>query len=291
MKSIVKWLQAPYYFNPSIIFKLRTSFTLGWFIFLFLYIFHPFSLAIMGDYLLEYTATIGFFSFIGSFSFLYVPPLIFTKFFDEDKWTVGKNVIFIFIAMLFIGFLLWYYTGLYKSDKNIEKIGLVKFILYTFLVGAMPIFFLIFRNERALRKKRIGRIREIKAFNEKKKIERDKILQRELDIYSDNKKEKISFNINNLVYITSEGNYASFFIRENNTIKEKILRITLSKIEKELEDFTKIIRCHKSYIVNTKYINDINGNARGYILKSNIISLDIPVSRSFSKQSLMSLIN
>ena len=69
------------------------------------------------------------------------------------------------------------------------------------------------------------------------------------------------------------------------------MRVTLTKIEKELQDYNKIIRCHKSYIVNVNFINNINGNARGYLLKSDEIPFNIPVSRSFSKQSLKSLLS
>jgi len=83
---------------------------------------------------------------------------------------------------------------------------------------------------------------------------------------------------------------ASFFIIENNELKEKILRVTLTKIESFLKDYDFIIRCHKSYIVNKKYVNKVTGNARGYLLKCNILDFYIPVSRKFSKKSLLTLV-
>jgi len=70
-----------------------------------------------------------------------------------------------------------------------------------------------------------------------------------------------------------------------------ILRVTLTKIDEELQDYTSIIRCHKSYIINVNFITDISGNARGYLLKSDVIPFDIPVSRNFSKQSLKGLLS
>ena len=165
-------------------------------------------------------------------------------------------------------------------------------MLYTFLVGAIPVLFLVYINEKNLRIKRIKRVAELKNFKIKKQLAKENILNNKIIIHSDNKKENICFNIDNLVYITSQGNYASFYLKEDNgSLKEKILRVTLSKIESELDNYTKVIRCHKSYIVNTKFIDDISGNARGYLLKSTIIPFDIPVSRSFSKQSLMSFLD
>lgn len=292
MRRIKSWLSTPYYFNPSLLFKLKTSFTLGLFVFLFLYVFEPFSLTLLGDFLFEYTFAIGVFSFLGTFLMLFVPPFIFPDYFNEDKWTVGKSILLIFISIFFIGFVLWYCTSIYKDNKELKHLSFPMFMLYTFLVGAIPVFFLVYLNERNLRRRRSKKVQEIKIYRQRRRLEKKKSLKPKITIYSDNKKETVSFNINNLVYITSQGNYASFFIKkDDDKLKEKILRVTLSKIEKDLEDYSKIIRCHKSYIVNTAFITDITGNARGYLLKSDILSFDIPVSRSFSKQSLLSFLD
>ena len=122
--------------------------------------------------------------------------------------------------------------------------------------------------------------------------EKNKALQHYVEAHSDNRKEFIGFDINNLIYITSQGNYASFFLKKENSydLKEEILRVTLSKIESNLKNYSSIIRCHKSYIINTSYIDDITGNARGYLLKSKFLSFEIPVSRKFSKNSLFGLL-
>lgn len=292
MKKIISWLNSPYYFNPSKLYKLKTSFILGLFVFLFLYLFKPFTLSSFGDILLEYTLIIGGFTFIWSFYIMYIPPLIFKSFFNEDEWTIGKSLLLIIVGLLFFGIFLWFFAGIYKKDKNIENLSLSMYLLYTFLVGTFPTFFIVFINERSVRIRRVKKVQEIRNHKNKKLLEKTKSLNSKLVIYSDNKKESLSFNIENLVYITSQGNYASFFIKkENENLKEKILRVTLTKIEGELGAYCKVIRCHKSYIVNTNYITDITGNARGYLLKSDILSFDIPVSRSFSKQSLMSFLD
>ncbi|WP_439130833.1 LytR/AlgR family response regulator transcription factor [Polaribacter sp.] len=291
-KKVLAWFNTPYYFNPSLSFKFKTSVIFGFSVFIFLYVFKPFSLSLFGNYFLQYTAAIGIFTFLGSFFMLSIPPLIFPDFFNEDKWTIGKNTLYLFLATFLIGYLLWYASNLYKDGKELPVVGLPLFLTYTFLVGTIPIFFSVYLNERNLRRNRVKKIEEIKLFRTKKEIEYKKALKNDITIYSDNKKEKLHFNINDLVYATSQGNYVSFFLKdEKKHLKEKILRVTLSKIDKELEPYSKIIRCHKSYIINTIFVNDISGNARGYLLKSDIISFDIPVSRSFSKQSLMSFLD
>ncbi|MCI2229447.1 LytTR family transcriptional regulator [Polaribacter sp. MSW13] len=292
MKSITSWFSIPYYFNPSLKFKFRVSLIISVFVFLFLFFFKPFYLVTLGDLVLKYTAGIGFVTFFGVFFMLYVPPLIFKDYFNEGNWTIGKNFIFITVGILINGIILWLISSYYNKDFNLENLSLLQFLIYTYLVATIPIIFFVVVNEKYIREKREKLAEEINKHNKEKLLKREVKINEEVTVYSDNKKEQLSFKISDLVYITSQGNYVSFFIRNENTIlKEKILRVTLTKIENELKGFSNIIRCHKSYIINSKYIKDVSGNARGYLLKSDYIPFEIPVSRSFSKQSLMSLVN
>lgn len=290
MKNILNWLSTPYYFNPTIKFKLKVSLFHGLFIFLFLYLFRPFYLAEFEIIILEYTLGIGIIAFLGTFIVLYFPALIFKEYFNEDNWTIGRNLFLMVIAITFIGILLWYFGEMYKEPYHLKKLSLLQFLSYTFLVSLIPLTFFIFINEKNVREKREKKVFEIKEINRKKEINTSKKLTKEISIHSDNGKENITFHIDNLVYITSQGNYASFFLKNEGDLQEKILRVTLTKIATELKEYSYIIRCHKSYIVNINIINDIYGNARGYLLKSVFIPIDIPVSRSFSRESLQKLI-
>ena len=288
MKSFINWLSTPYFFNPSAKFKLKTSLAFGFFVFIFLFLFKPFTLSTFKGFLFEYTISIGIITFLGSLFVLFIPSFIFKSYFNEDNWTVGRNLLLILFGMLFIGSVLWYNAEVFKKDKDLENLSLPVFLSYTFLVGAIPAIFIIFINEKDVRQKRERKAQEINT-QKKKKLEDTYInLEQKTTIYSDNEKEFLSFKIDKLIYITSQGNYASFFLKDDkNQIKEKILRVTLQKINLNLEGYSKIIRCHKSYIVNSEYVTGIKGNARGYLLEFDEISFDIPVSRSFSKKSLM----
>ncbi|WP_165731390.1 LytTR family DNA-binding domain-containing protein [Polaribacter sp. 20A6] len=290
MKNILKWLSTPYYFNPSIKIKLKISFSLGLFIFIFLYIFRPFYLNQFEVILLEYTLSIGITAFISAFIIQYVPPLIFKDYFNEDKWTIGRNLFLIVVSIIIMGTIVWYFSDLYTRPYHLRRFSLLEFLFYTFLMSLIPLTFFLFINEKNIRERREKKVLEIKEIKKDKEIEISKKLASKISITSDNGKENITFKIDNLVYVTSQGNYASFFLLHDNNLKEKILRVTLTKITKELEEYPNIIRCHKSYIVNVNYITDISGNARGYLLGSKLIPIVIPVSRSFSKQSLQSLI-
>ncbi|WP_435414108.1 LytTR family transcriptional regulator DNA-binding domain-containing protein [Polaribacter aestuariivivens] len=288
LKYVKNWLSKPYYFNPSTKFKLKISLYHGLFIFFFLYVFKPFYLSQFEVIFLEYTIGIGIIAFLGTFIILYIPALLFKNYFNEDNWTVGRNLFLMIAGVTIVGSFLWYFGEMYKEPYNLKKLGYLEFISYTFLVSLFPLSFFIFINEKNVREKR-----EKRAIGFKNKRENIKIteVEKEVIIYSDNAKEHINFHIDKLIYITSQANYASFFIqKENGDLKEKILRATLTRIENDLKKFDTIIRCHKSYIINTSFVNDISGNARGYLLKSELIPFQVPVSRSFSKQSLQSLL-
>jgi hypothetical protein len=282
MKRVLNWLSKPYYFNPSTKFKLKLSFAFGLFLFLFLFFFKPFGLSRFEEALLEYSLGMGSLDFLGTFLLLYISPLIFKNYFNEDNWTVGRNILLMVVGLLFIALILWNFGEIYKETYGFDKLTLLEFLSKAFLVGIIPLTFYVFINEKTVREKRERRVFKVKEINKESEINTPK----EISINSDNEKEQITFDADNLVYITSQGNYASFFLKKDDTIKEKILRITLTKITEKLKDHPNIIRCHKSYIVNSNFINDISGNARGYLLKSHYISEEIPVSRKFSKESL-----
>lgn len=292
MKKFIDWLATPYFFNPSIKFKFKTSLILGLFVFVFLYVFKPFTLSTFVGFLLEYTAIIGVFTFVGCFFMLYVPPLIFKDYFKEDNWNVGRNILFILISIIIVGFLMWYFAGGYKESKGVKNLSLPLYLFYSILVGAIPAFISIYINEKVTRVRREKRAQEISTYKNNKIVEEKLKLINTIKIYSENRKEYIDLDLNDLVYITSQGNYASFYLNNKTKgLKEKVLRVSLSKIEIQLENYSSVIRCHKSYIVNTNYIKDIFGNARGYLLKFDLIPFYIPVSRSFSKQSLHRLLD
>ncbi|WP_405610445.1 LytR/AlgR family response regulator transcription factor [Polaribacter sp. Asnod1-A03] len=292
MKKIVNWLSTPYYFNPSLKFKFQVSVFMGLFVFLFLYLFKPFYIASFVGLILEYTSFIGLISFLVILFVLTIPPLFFKNYFNEDNWTIGRNLFLIKIGLFINGSALWYLGNLYRSYYGFGSIAYFRYLLFVYLLGTFPVILFIFFNERNVRDKRKKRAEDINILKKSKEKEQKIIIKESITIYSENKKETINFKIQDLVYVTSQGNYASFFLltEYKKDLKEIILRITLTKINEILESYNNVIRCHRSYIVNTYFINAISGNARGYFLKSNKILIEIPVSRNFKKEDLEKLI-
>lgn len=88
----------------------------------------------------------------------------------------------------------------------------------------------------------------------------------------------IRLNINNIIFIESFGHY----LIVHSTNGEYKVRGKISNIIDEINNPI-MIRVHKSYIVNTKFVEEILSNR--LILKSNI---DIPIGRSFKETVIKS---
>ncbi len=282
------WLKKPYFFINSIKFNCLLSLGVGLFVFLFLFIFQPFGITSVLNNKLLYTGGFGLVSFFTTSFYFVLVPFVFKDFFKDEKWTVGKNVSFLFLLVFTITLANYYYNSFVQNTANMLLLTLREFFLFTFSLAIFPVIIFTYVSERLYRihrKKTSSEIMKFKISNIKEEI------NDEIKIFGDNKKETITFNIDNLVYITSQGNYTSFFLKKNEGLEEKIIKNTLSNIQKEFFKNPNIIRCHKSYIVNSKYMNSISGNARGYYLESNLISIQIPVSRNFNKNNLKNLVS
>ena len=96
-------------------------------------------------------------------------------------------------------------------------------------------------------------------------------------------REELKINLNKLLYIEAQENYSRVVWTDDDKIIEKLLRVTLKNIEDQIVDDI-IVRCHRSFIINTKIKFTILGNSNGYRLKSKLFKKSIPISRPLGKE-------
>jgi len=111
--------------------------------------------------------------------------------------------------------------------------------------------------------------------------------ERKISIKTDTK-EELTIDLNHLLFIEAQENYSRIVWTENGKPMEKLLRVTLKKIEDQIVD-THIVRCHRSFIINAKVRFTILGNSNGYRLKSKLFDDIIPISRSLGKNIVAKL--
>lgn len=84
--------------------------------------------------------------------------------------------------------------------------------------------------------------------------------------------------IDQILYCKALENYVEIWFLDQGTLKRKIVRSTLSSIDHTLG--AEFIRCHRSYLVNTRYSMEVKGNARtaNLALQAGSVTVEVPVA-------------
>jgi tetratricopeptide (TPR) repeat protein len=101
--------------------------------------------------------------------------------------------------------------------------------------------------------------------------------------------EDTEINLANVMYIFSENIYQEFVQQINHSESKTLMRSTMKAIENKLEKHPEFVRCHRSYIINTNYIDTITGNSKQQFLTLSHSNKKIPISRSLDMQIIKQL--
>ncbi len=291
---LIDWLDKSYHFNNDFGYKLFISVAMGILSTLFLITFEPVpvnTLKITSG-LLQHAIFVGGVVLFVLLVYYFVLFSLFPSFFNPKSWTIGKQLVSIFCMVIFGSIIFWTYIHKIADESAFEgKKSFKNTVYYVLSAGFIPLVTYLLIDDRYARYRK-GKRKNVKE----KKEEKRNILKKKnptttfVTVFSYNKKENIKINTTKLIYITSESNYASFFVIKKNKIRELIIRKPLVEVEKDFANFDHIIRFHKSYIVNANYVTNILGNAHKYELEISYNNTKIPVSRKFSKEQLEELI-
>ena len=262
--------------------KIIVSFLFSVSVFALLIVFQPFGLDDITFYKPIYIGGFFVITLLILLIRFFIIPLFFPKYFDADNWTTGKNLFSILVVIIFITILNWIYNSTLGKDIT-EQYNLFVFILITVSVGFFPTIMYIIFTEKYLSHKHNDIAQNL---TNKIKIEQKIETEERINIVSENKNEQINIELNQLICIKSESNYAFVYFYENNKISKQLIRNSLTKLMTQLIIFENIKRCHRSYIVNFNNVEKISGNARNYNLHIKNLDFSVPVSRNFPKTIL-----
>lgn len=100
---------------------------------------------------------------------------------------------------------------------------------------------------------------------------------------------RLTIDINALYYLESEDNYINVHYKHNDKMHSYLLRCKTGTVEKSLEG-SAMVRCHRSYIINTHKIRFMGEEHRMHFLTLDDESIKrIPVSKSYYSNLLSSL--
>jgi len=95
---------------------------------------------------------------------------------------------------------------------------------------------------------------------------------------------KFTVKLENIYYIKAEGNYVNVFYNNKGGISSFVLRNKIQAIEDALAG-TPLMRCHRTYIVNTNNIKLIRTEDEGYYIDFNQTGLEsVPVSNTYREK-------
>jgi hypothetical protein len=267
------WLKKPYYRNPAPVAALKQAVLFGLFVFLFLFIFKPFGILGMSGSFLGITLGFAAVTLAVMAALNALIPWLFPAFFEETRWTVGKEVLYAGVNLWGIGvanFLFFTFT----SESDFSPGAFWGFQLFTVAIGVFPVVFLTLARER---QSRMANERTATILTEelpKTAIPSDRTVLFQVQ----NGVEPLRLLTGELRYLQAADNYVyvHFF---RHSPQRCIIRSTLKLLEEDLNAESGFLRCHKSYIVNMEHVVRISGNAQGYKLHLRGCDEPIPVSR------------
>ena len=94
---------------------------------------------------------------------------------------------------------------------------------------------------------------------------------------------KFSVKLENLYYIKAEDNYTMAYYSKNGMLNRYMIRCKIQTIEDTFRD-TPLMRCHRTYIVNTQKIKVLRHESDGFYIDFDFEGIDpIPVSKTYTK--------
>ncbi len=126
------------------------------------------------------------------------------------------------------------------------------------------------------------KMRELKALRQQ--IEKDEtVLQKAYIQILDEKGEmRLSIRRENLVLIESADNYVCVYYINGDKTKKSMVRNTLSRVTEHLKG-TRIVRCHRSYMINLEHAKVLHRDKEGVFIELGIDGVpDVPISRTYA---------
>lgn len=199
-------------------------------------------------------------------------------------WNLGE-IVLIGLFHAYISLRIMHVTG-YPSELIIGKSILITFIALGFPFIVTDLSFAIIDAERVLRiAKSVINSNEIN--NKTQKTAGEPAVTDNPDVINFHDYTgalKFTVKLENIYYIKAEGNYVNVFYNNKGGISSFVLRNKIQAIEDSLAG-TPLMRCHRTYIVNSNNIKLIRTEDEGYYIDFNQTGLEsVPVSRTYSEK-------
>lgn len=191
-------------------------------------------------------------------------------------------------AISYIGYIVWILgeigamASLYTlaalftdTDKSIPELfnnSFIKTSLILLIPYTMCYTYFVWQENR----------RELKVL--RKQIDQDEtVLQKAyVQILDDKGEMRLSIRRESLVLIESADNYVCVYYLNGDKTKKSMIRNTLSRVAEHLQG-SRIVRCHRSYIINLDHAKILHRDKEGVFIELGIEGMpDVPISKTYA---------
>ncbi len=256
----------------------KSAIFISLFISLFLYVFQPFGLQLLQhDYKGLVLIGYGLVTFMVLLTNKIMLPLVIPTVFQEDMWTIKKQILWLIWLLFSISLGNYLYAVLFTVIPWSGFYGLLIFIAFTVAIGIIPIVLITFISQNAMLKKNMAHSQEINATIHKK-------IEKQEDIIAvESGKQIVNINADHIIAIESEGNYIKVLTVEDDEVKSELIRNTIKNLEDQLSSRLSFFKCHRAFIINLSYVENVSGNSQGFNVDLLKLDKSIPVSRTYTK--------
>lgn len=263
--------------NRDLKFSLTVNLEISLGIFFFILFFRPFELNHLDfNNQLLFIAGCSAITFLLLCLFYILIPLIFPKLLTsavhEKRIFVLINIFLCILSTTAYAFYIHYVGGVSLSMFLVFKIVLICIV---------PIITLALIIENKSLKHQIDLLRESNIKLNMMRHENTSNQKDVIQFISDNKSEKIDLLPEDILLIKSAENYVEIVYKDSQNNRQKMIRTTLRSIEEQLRKYQEFVRCHRTCIINTKYILKLTSSYQGHRLKIVDYNQEVPVSRQY----------
>lgn len=146
---------------------------------------------------------------------------------------------------------------------------------------APPVILRLYDTVKKLKQQNESLIKEKDMIRKQVEKYEDDYLNKSIGFVSENRTDDLNLLIADVAFIKAADNYVEIVYKENDHFKKKLIRSTLKSIELQIKSYSVFIRCHRTCIINTHFIEKLNRNYSNFWLTIKGYNEQIPVSRQY----------
>jgi len=246
---------------------------------LILLLFQPFGIFMDFDFwsLGLWLAVFGFGIISGTLTLVFwiLLPSFYRSYFENFK--LWRAILFLLLFLIFLSSTNYFYIKLLNGSHIFSWkdyfIVLTRFVV----IGLFTSIVVIMINQTRRLKSNLRLAEEINS-----RLQREKTTEQMVE--TERGKEVIRLSEETFLFAQSTDNYCTVHFLHNGLPQKKLYRLSLKSLEFQTFKMEKIVRCHRSYVVNTQMVLLTEGNSRGLELTLKYVDHTVPVSRRYIQE-------